>query len=154
MPRKNQSSNEAEPALPRTRGCDTGVIIQGEKTIEGPETSLREEDLAQFVGTTAYYPTMFKMLYTDGVRFLADRAQAYWLIDAIASHWITNEKIRKMNLTFWTLTVDEDMTAVLECFEDIPGALMVRQKIPWTDFPLDKIDLWVNNGVLHLPSEH
>ena len=31
---------------------------------------------------------------------------------------------------------------------------LYREKIEWTDFQLNKIDLWFENGVLILPSEH
>jgi hypothetical protein len=28
------------------------------------------------------------------------------------------------------------------------------QVIPWTDFPLDTVTLWLADGTLYLPSEH
>jgi len=32
--------------------------------------------------------------------------------------------------------------------------VLYRQRIPYSDFPLDKIKLWFMNGVCYLPSEH
>jgi len=53
----------------------------------------------------------------------------------------------------WKLTVNEDKSAILIC-EDGSYCELYREKIDWTDFPLNKIDLWFENGVLILPSEH
>ena len=37
---------------------------------------------------------------------------------------------------------------------DIGEKPLVTQNIPFTDFPLDTIDLWLCDGVLMLPSEY
>ena len=42
--------------------------------------------LALFTGTQHYYRLARKHLLTDGTKYLADAAGAYWLMDAIASH--------------------------------------------------------------------
>jgi hypothetical protein len=40
--------------------------------------------LAYFTGTTAYYRYWLGITHlTDGVKFLADNAHCYWLLDAI-----------------------------------------------------------------------
>ena len=43
--------------------------------------------------------------------------------------------------------------SVLVC-EDGNYCELYREKIEWTDFPLNKIELWSENGVLMLASEH
>ena len=45
-----------------------------------------EQQLCQFTGTGAYYRLSRKHLMTDGAKYLADRAQCYWMMDAIVSH--------------------------------------------------------------------
>lgn len=42
--------------------------------------------LTEFTGTERYYRISRKHLLTDGTKFLADQAQCYWMMDAIASH--------------------------------------------------------------------
>ena len=51
------------------------------------------------------------------------------------------------------LEVYEDRSAILVC-EDGNYHELYREKIEWTDFPLNNIELWFENSVLILPSEH
>lgn len=44
--------------------------------------------LAQFTGTERYYRIAPKFLITDGVKYLADSASCYWLINAAVSHLV------------------------------------------------------------------
>lgn len=113
--------------------------------------------LNQFTGTDEYHRNPIGgMLYTDGVLYLAENAQAFWLIDAIASY---QPQLRKnpslAQMQFWTLDVDlQKHTAVLTCREDSEIPPAVTQNIEYTDFPLVKIELWVEGGILLLPNEH
>jgi hypothetical protein len=94
-----------------------------------------------------------RLNFTDGIKYLAEKAGAYWLIDAIAS-WQPelNESDREFQL--WELTVNSDNGALLECRRDSGQPAIVTQKIDYTDFPLPSIKLFVQNGVLLLPSEY
>ena len=56
-------------------------------------------DLEQFTGTEHWYKHQFGGHYTDGVRYLAQTAGAYWLIDAIFSYR------RAERFQVWTLEV-------------------------------------------------
>ncbi|MCA1991143.1 MAG: hypothetical protein LDL41_03725 [Coleofasciculus sp. S288] len=46
--------------------------------------TLNQSDLAQFIGTTTYYQhrPFSNFYYTDGVKYVAEQGQAYWLLDA------------------------------------------------------------------------
>jgi len=44
---------------------------------------LTEAELEQFIGTEHYYQNPFGIKYTDGIQYLAERAQAFWLIDGV-----------------------------------------------------------------------
>jgi len=126
-----------------------------------------QQNLQQFTGTNQYYRNRTgDFNYTDGIQWLAKNAECYWLIDLIASYQITLRKLPKnTNFQLWILvTTDEhkvikrrkDHQAVVECWADTPiaGQLpLVRKHIPFTDFPLPEIKLYLENGVLMLPSE-
>ena len=60
------------------------------------------------------------------------------------------------NSSFWLLTVNDDHSAVLACYEDSPSTCspVSTQDIPFTDFVLPEIKLYVEYGVVLLPSEH
>ncbi len=118
-----------------------------------------EAALAQFIGTEQYYRHWTgHILYTDGVKFLADEAGAYWLIDAIASyqHRIgsSSHYAGLQGFQLWTLTRNKGDRAVLTCQADSNQPVLVTQEIEYTDFPLPAIKLYVEGNVLLLPSEH
>ena len=122
------------------------------------------ENLGQFIGTENYWTNpMYPFKYTDGVKYVAENGQAYWLLDAIAS-WQLESKIRRDKslgeYQFWTLTVREDRSALLTCERDHDESI-IEQEIHFTDFPLQKLRLYLvgmnwyrDGGVLMLPSEY
>jgi hypothetical protein len=127
---------------------------------------LTHADLAQFTGDLERYrhPLNRQVIYTPGVQYLAEKAHAYWLIDAIASYFGTeqmNDAIRNdsrlATLQFWRLTVSGD-SAVLTAEADSGVKPFICQEIEFTDFPLDRIDIWAGYDgtywTLYLPSEH
>lgn len=110
--------------------------------------------LTRYVGTTQYFPhwTRF-LLYTDGVKFLAETARAYWLIDAIAlfqPRAMKDGALREFQL--WELFV-RNSRGMLVCSRDTEDQAF-RYPVAYTDFPLDYVRLYVEGGVLLLPSEH
>ena len=42
--------------------------------------------LAQFTGTSAYYRISRRHLLTDGTKYLAEKGECFWMMDAVASH--------------------------------------------------------------------
>ena len=135
------------------------------------ETAERiESALASCSGTEGYrfnaLTRAANMVYTDGVKMMADMCEAHWLIDAIVSYQkrcMKDEMLRQMQ--FWTLKVD-DGSAILVCERDT-GNVFLTQKIDTTDFPLPEMKIWLEAGwtsfgggkpgrvmVAMLPSEH
>ena len=109
------------------------------------DSTALEMELAHFTGTESYtnlrYPWLRKrFLLTDGSKYLAEKAKAYWLMDAIASHQIHKQVVAE-EFQFWTLTVNEKQAGVLTC-TDGNNKELVRQEIPYTDFPLNSISLY------------
>ena len=51
-------------------------------------------ELAHFTGTTQWFknPMFPNFRYTDGVKYLAEKAEAYWLLDYIFSNQISPVK--------------------------------------------------------------
>ena len=110
--------------------------------------------LANFTGTEHYYRLNRKCLVTDGAKYLADTAEAYWLLDAAASYLI------ELGTADWFVLVRlrvKEFTAELTV-EDGNGAVRARQQIPYTDFPADEQLLYAcwdgENWVIMLPSEY
>jgi hypothetical protein len=111
-------------------------------------------DLEQFTGTSNYHKfSSFPNfpVATAGIIALATEAECFWLLDAIGSYQGKNNKLDP-EFQVWKLTVNPDNSAVLRGYND--ETLIVEQKIPYTDFPLDEIKLYVINNVILLPSEY
>lgn len=110
---------------------------------------LTQSDLDGFTGTSEYFPHWTrKLVFTEGVKYLADKAGAYWLIDAIASYQADpriakNQMLRRMQ--FWKLEVQGDK-AVLTVVEDSGRKPVISQNIDYTDFPLKSVEIWVEYG--------
>lgn len=88
---------------------------------------------------------------TDGVLMLAEANDCFWLLDVIAGHQ-SNRKLDK-DFQVWKLIVDtENDSAVVQGYNDT--TLVITQEIPYTDFPLEELKLYLMNGVILLPSEY
>lgn len=131
------------------------------------QAALFKAELQQFTGDLERYRSALnsRLLYTPGVKFLADAAGAYWLIDAVGGWLIAplyrvavREDERIGWLHFWKLTVHSDQSALLTARVDADEPPFITQKIAFTDFCLDEIDLWcAYDGAywtLYLPREH
>ena len=106
-----------------------------------------EAELAHFTGTETYtnlrYPWLrAKFLLTEGAKHLAEKAKAFWLMDAIASHQ-TNKVVAAEPFQVWILTVNEHRQATLTC-NDGNNTLLTFQKIDYTNFPLSEITLYAS----------
>jgi hypothetical protein len=108
-----------------------------------------ELELQNFNGTQDYHRHFLGLYYTDGVKYLAEQAKAFWLIDAIASHQIRN--VKREPFQVWTLLVGANQFAILKCTDGDKGTgeiELTRQHIEYTDFPLEKITLYLEDGSL------
>ena len=102
------------------------------------------------------------------IQYLAQEANCYWLLDAIASHqtkqFLLNPKLREFQI--WHLQVQDNSgvksavgslsTAelhVLICEWDTNQEVL-RQEIEYTDFPLSHIKLYLVEKVLMLNNEY
>lgn len=106
-------------------------------------------ELSQFTGTEHYYrvsPIHGNLVLTDGVKYLCERAQCYWLVDIVASYQYT---LTAEPFQVWTLAVDiHNMTGTVRC-EDGNGNTLVIQNIEYTDFPIETgITLFLEEGGL------
>lgn len=116
------------------------------------ENTLTKEELNNFTGTENYYHNLIgNFNYTDGIKYIADKAQAYWLLDAIGSYQLS-DKVRMIPFQVWKLSVKNNK-AILSMSDDNKN-LIISQNISYTDFPLEEIEVWLIDKVLILPGEY
>jgi hypothetical protein len=117
-------------------------------------------NLDGFTGTEAYHPWSIlfrKAVLTDGAKYLADKAGAYWLMDVIASHQVLLLKNKEHWFQVWHIEVGDNNNAVITC-DDGNGNVLARQEIEYTNFPIKSYELYAifdgNNLVILLKSEY
>ena len=114
-----------------------------------------ESQLRNFCGTENWYrhPLFRQFLYTDGVQFLGYEAGAYWLIDMIFGFQREQKAVRNEPFQTWDLIKGENNKATLTC-GDGNNNIVFTHDLTYTDFPLDKIRLFLIDNVLLLTSEY
>lgn len=105
-----------------------------------------------FTGTEHYYKHPFGIKFTDGVKYLADECQCYWLLDIVASYQF-DINVKNEDFQVFKLKVNEDHSALVEISDGNHNILMT-QEIEYTDFPLQEIELWCIDKICILPSEY
>ena len=110
--------------------------------------------LSHFTGTERYYRISRRHLLTDGTKYLAEEAECFWMMDAVASH------LSEIGTADWFVLVRVTVqgTRATMVYEDGNGHEHVRQEIPFTDFPLSEQTLYAcwdgEHWVIMLPSEY
>ena len=115
------------------------------------------DEFSQFTGTQHYYSHFTKLcVFTDGVKSMADKYSAYWLIDVIASYQ-TQPAVKSQPFQIWTIS-SENGKALVEMRPDTDRPVMASQHIPLTDFPDGTLKMYfIDDGsykVLLLPGEY
>lgn len=116
--------------------------------------SFDPSQLSNFIGTEKYYRINSCTVLTDGTKYLADAAGAYWLMDAIASYLpqFTGKQ------DFIVAKLMRTGIAAQLTLDDGNGRVLDQQHIEYTDFPLTSFQLYACWGgefwVLMLCSEY
>jgi hypothetical protein len=120
------------------------------------------DELNQFTGSETLYRywSHGKLVYTEGVQYLASKMECYWLIDEIG-RVIFSKLLRDYLGWFYVIhfLVYADCTAIIKV-DDGNGNTHLEHKINWTDFPMlekpVKFFLCESDGYycLMLPSEY
>jgi len=110
--------------------------------------------LSHFTGTSAYYRISRRHLLTDGTKYLAEKGECFWMMDAVVSH------LCEIGTEDWFVLIRVQVSRgrAEMIYEDGNGQEHARQQIPYTDFPLSEITLYAcwdgEHWVIMLPSEY
>ena len=111
--------------------------------------------LAQFIGTTQYYRILPTFVVTDGVKYLMEQAECYWLAQLYGLHLVDIDFNREQ---FTVLKLKRRGEGARIFIEDGNGNTLSYQGLDYTDFPMDEITLFATwSGefwVAMLPSEY
>lgn len=116
------------------------------------------KELEEFSGTTSYYKSTFgKLKLTDGMHYLRENANCYWLVDIVES--VQDLKKVKENNSFivWKIEVNmENKHFKVTAWNDTPNEsdLLYSQEGEYTDFPLGEYEFYQCGDVLLLKGEY
>lgn len=115
-----------------------------------PKEHLLLSKLEKERGTSQYwrYGGLFpRLLYTDGIKTLAQEARCYWLLDILGSVFsIVNPYDRRRV----HITVKDKVGAVV-IYDIETDAVIYQQQLKYTDFPLAKLWFRFDNIPFRLP---
>jgi len=110
--------------------------------------------VAQFTSTAQSCRVARQFVITDGVKYLAESAACFWLIDAAISHLL------EIGTCDWFVLVRVEVSgsSAVMIYEDGNGSEHARQEIAYTDLPLSTVRLYAvwdsERWVIMLPSEY
>lgn len=112
-------------------------------------------ELRNFSGTETWFRhgLFRKYLYTEGIQFLAEKAECYWLLDKIFALQDDQPSVKAEEFQTWDLIVYQDKTAQLKCGNG-NGHVVYSEIISFTTFPLSKIRFYMTDNILLLPTEY
>src|SRR5258706_11942595 len=99
-----------------------------------------------------YRNRLSPIIYTDGVKDMAETCGAYWLIDLIISHQLIKTVRLEPVLTWELKRVMDDSFNIVATDGNSRGN--ASQQIPFSDFTYDIATMWLIDGCLMLPNEY
>lgn len=114
------------------------------------------EELKNFTGSETFYKIFGDTVITEGVKYFADKAEAYWLIQDI----VINCKMRNelKNEGFISIKaykpLDLMKDGILVAYEDGNYLELYSQYYPNSKLPKGVYSFWFTDNTLLLPSEY
>jgi hypothetical protein len=119
--------------------------------VDSPRLAAIKDNLRQCTGTEEYHRAGLGLIFTDGVKWLADDAECHWLISDLSI--VAQMKFSKIPFQLWKFR-SKDSVGLLTMQEDTGSPVLYEQKYEYTDFPEGEIKLYVCDGIILLPSEY
>lgn len=105
--------------------------------------------VAQCNGSLNFYRhgLVRSLVYTDGVKLLADTFGAHWFVDIVASYQ-GMAKVQALDFQVWKLEAVGDEEAVVK-LEDGNNNEVLRQDVAYTDFPREMLpfSVWAERAI-------
>lgn len=111
-----------------------------------------KDELRQFCGSGLFYKYRYGTVITEGIKYFADKAEAYWLIDDI----VLNAKCVKefKNQDFIVAKTSKNRGIVVK-YEDGNDNEITVDWYPDSELPDNgEFTIWMVNDTVLLPSEY
>lgn len=114
-----------------------------------------KKELNYFYGTENYYKNnLMRIRYTDGVKFFAEAAGAYWFLQEVNNGYVRLlMKMPKSMLEFLNIkVVSKNRKAVITIADG--DKVYFTRRISFTDMPEGEWEFYLINDIMLLPSEY
>jgi hypothetical protein len=117
-------------------------------------------ELMNFTGTEKYHrwSILTPMVLTDGMKFVCDKLQCYWLMDIVASVQHKKKIIENESFIVWRIKLNEDNKGfVVGAYRDSPfnkDNLLYEQVGGYTDFGIKEFEFYQCGKVILLTGEY
>ena len=109
-----------------------------------------KENLEQFYGTENYFKNpLLKYKYTDGIKYFAEKAGAYWLLQEINSIYVNLRCPVFLNIEVVSKNHKADIIV-----DDGNDNVLKKKYITFTDLPEGEWQFFLTDNILLLPSEY
>lgn len=112
-----------------------------------------ETALCGFTGSETFHRLYPNVIITEGVKFLCDQAQCYWLMDCIFSYQ-TIQTVAREPFQLIELAVDLEQKTAQIAVTDGNDQMLFSQQLEFTTFPLRAIKLYYTDQTVMLPWEY
>ncbi len=133
------------------------ILKKGYNTPKQENTPIQEAILSElkgFTGSEHYYKSTFgKLNLTDGINFLRNKLNCYWLIDIIESVQHLNKIQENKEFILWKIEV-KDGGFIVTSRSDTNTPILYKQKGTYTDFKLNEFEFYQVGDVILLKSEY
>lgn len=109
--------------------------------------------LRAFSGSEQFYRLYPGLILTEGVKFLCDQAQCYWLMDCLYSYQMLPH-VAEEPFQLLSLSVTAPAQSGLILLSDGNDRELHRQALSFTDFPLPTLKLYYTGHTVMLPREY
>ena len=123
-------------------------------------------ELNNFHGTEQYHKAsyLYDLNLTDGIQFLREKLNCYWLIDIVGSIQHTAKIVDNQSFIIHKIKVNDDKSFIFKSYRDYDSDkteeendkeyLLYEQAEPYTDFKLNDFEFYQCGNVLLLKSEY
>jgi len=107
-------------------------------------------ELKQFTGSEVLYKYILGLKITLGVKKACELSSCWWFADILGSY---QYKLIGEEFQVWKLRKIGESKAIVIC-EDGNKNELIRQHIPYTDFPFSELNFWCIKNIILLPNEY
>ena len=114
-----------------------------------------KEELGQFYGSENFYKFMGGIVITEGVKYFAEKAEAFWLVNDIILNCLMRKSLKNESFVAIKTHKNKFTEGIYVDYEDGNDNILSTEVYPYSELPDDsEFTLWYTGKTLLLPSEY